>query len=293
MTDYHHDHVVVYAALGGSLRLASTLRAFVTDTITGDPVNVTQGAVTAAYVDVDTDGRATFTATTPNRLRLTSGATFIDVWPIEVSGPSDVTVAGLVGTASATRTALDGRYIPLFADPGADRILFWDDSAGAVAALAPSTGLVISGTNMTVRDASETQTGIVELATSAETITGTDTTRATTPAGVKAAAAPGAWTAPTLLNSWADFGSGYRTTAYRKTPTGDVELRGMVKSGTGVVFTLPTGHRPSAIELFGIAAAAGSAQVNIATSGDITVINYAAGGSNANVCLNGLKFSTL
>lgn len=110
MTDYHHDHVVVYAALGGSLRLASTLRAFVTDTVSGDPVNVTQGAVTAAYVDVDTDGRATFTATTPNRLRLTSGATFIDVWPIEVSGPTDAAVAGLVGTASATRTALDGRY---------------------------------------------------------------------------------------------------------------------------------------------------------------------------------------
>lgn len=35
------------------------------------------------------------------------------------------------------------------ADPGADRILFWDDSAGEIAWLNASTGLTISGTNMT------------------------------------------------------------------------------------------------------------------------------------------------
>lgn len=35
-------------------------------------------------------------------------------------------------------------------DPGADRILFWDDSAGAVAFLTASTGLTISGTNITI-----------------------------------------------------------------------------------------------------------------------------------------------
>lgn len=78
--------------------------------------------------------------------------------------------------------------ITSFADPNADRIVFWDDSAGAYAALTASTGLTISGTSMTVRTSSETQTGIVELATSAETLTGTDTTRAAHPAGVKAVA---------------------------------------------------------------------------------------------------------
>jgi hypothetical protein len=35
------------------------------------------------------------------------------------------------------------------ADPGADRIMFWDDSAGAVAFLTAGTGLSISGTTMT------------------------------------------------------------------------------------------------------------------------------------------------
>lgn len=78
------------------------------------------------------------------------------------------------------------------ADPNADRILFWDDSAGAYAYLTASTGLTISGTNMTVRTTSSTQTGIVELATDAETVTGTDTARATTPANITAKmAAPG------------------------------------------------------------------------------------------------------
>lgn len=77
-------------------------------------------------------------------------------------------------------------------DPNADRILFWDDSAGAVTWLTASTGLTISGTSMTVRTASASQTGIVELATNAETVTGTDTTRAVTPDGLTdRLAAPG------------------------------------------------------------------------------------------------------
>ena len=45
-----------------------------------------------------------------------------------------------------------------------------------------------TATAPTVRSASETQTGIVELATTVETTTGTDTARAVTPAGVKAVA---------------------------------------------------------------------------------------------------------
>lgn len=35
-------------------------------------------------------------------------------------------------------------------DPNADRILFWDDSAGAMTFLVPSTGITISGTNLSV-----------------------------------------------------------------------------------------------------------------------------------------------
>jgi hypothetical protein len=43
------------------------------------------------------------------------------------------------------------------ADPNADRILFWDDSAGSYAFLAPSTGISISTTNLAVDGATAAQ----------------------------------------------------------------------------------------------------------------------------------------
>lgn len=124
-----------------------------------------------------------------------------------VNVPVSVAEGGTGSTTAAdARTALglaigsdiqaydaDLAVIAGLADPNADRILFWDDSAGAYAYLTASTGLTISTTSMTVRSASATQTGIIEIATDAETVTGTDTGRATTPANITARlAAPGA-----------------------------------------------------------------------------------------------------
>lgn len=43
--------------------------------------------------------------------------------------------------------------IQQLADPGADRILFWDDSAGAAALLTVGTGLTLSGTTLASNDA--------------------------------------------------------------------------------------------------------------------------------------------
>lgn len=60
-------------------------------------------------------------------------------------------------------------------------------SAGDVEEITPSGGLALSAGNLTVVDASATVAGKVELATDAETQTGTDTARAVTPAGMKAA----------------------------------------------------------------------------------------------------------
>lgn len=62
-------------------------------------------------------------------------------------------------------------------DPNADRIAFWDDSAGVWQWLTASTGLTLSGTTLTVRTATTSLTGIVELATDTEFTTGTDATR--------------------------------------------------------------------------------------------------------------------
>lgn len=101
-----------------------------------------------------------------------SNTLFLDDIPDDISDLTGTMPLNRGGTGSA------------LTDPNADKMLFWDDSAGVVDFLTPSTGLTISGTNMTVRTSSATQTGIVELATDAETTTGTDTTRAITPANL-------------------------------------------------------------------------------------------------------------
>lgn len=92
-------------------------------------------------------------------------------------GPDD----NYVTDAEKVAIGTIGNKIDAIADPNADRILFWDDSAGAYAYLTASTGLTISTTSMTVRTSSATQTGIVELAIASEVDTGTDATRAITP----------------------------------------------------------------------------------------------------------------
>lgn len=96
----------------------------------------------------------------------------------------------------------DGGTGTSLTDPNADRILFWDDSAGVITWLTASTGLTITTTSITVRTASATQTGIVELATNAEAQTGTDTTRAVTPANL------GAWTGTTSITTLGTITSG-------------------------------------------------------------------------------------
>ena len=81
---------------------------------------------------------------------------------------------------------LIGRPAALTTDPNADRLIFWDDSASALAHLALGAPLNLSGTTMDVDSATATAEGVVELATSAETIAGTDAVRAVTPAGLAA-----------------------------------------------------------------------------------------------------------
>ena len=89
-----------------------------------------------------------------------------------------------VAKTTGLQTALDSK-ITGFVDPNADRIVFWDDSAGQYVALSLS-GLTITGTTLAVDAATATAAGKVELATDAEAVTGTDTTRALTPANLLA-----------------------------------------------------------------------------------------------------------
>ena len=53
------------------------------------------------------------------------------------------------------------------------------------------------------------------------------------------------WTAPALLNSWANYGAPFDPTGYQKVGR-VVYLRGLVSGGASgsVIFTLPAGYRP-------------------------------------------------
>jgi len=87
------------------------------------------------------------------------------------------------GVAAAIAAAGGG---PLFADPNADRIAFWDDSAGAFVALVHSAPLVITGTSLTIATATESAVGVQEFATAAETVTGSSNALSVHPAGLTA-----------------------------------------------------------------------------------------------------------
>lgn len=104
-----------------------------------------------------------------------------------------------------------------------------------------------------------------------------------------------AWTAPTLLNSWVNFGGSSQVAQYRK--IGDrVEIRGGVKSGTtNPIFNLPVGFRPPAsVAYLCPASVAGTAlaYVYVTATGDVTPSGYGTGGTNGYVDLAPISFST-
>lgn len=85
---------------------------------------------------------------------------------------------------------------------------------------------------------------------------------------------PTAWTAPSFLNSWVNFGGVYQVAQYRKI-NDMVYVRGLVKSGTitADMFVLPVGFRPPAGLILPTVAGNGSLNdvgyLEIATTGGI------------------------
>lgn len=98
------------------------------------------------------------------------------------------------------------------------------------------------------------------------------------------------WTAMTLSNSWVDFGAGYQGAEYMKDRMGFVHLRGLVKNGSSggaAITTLPSGYRPSAIELHASASNALFCLIEVTAAG---VVTCTAGGDTTWISLNGLTF---
>lgn len=62
----------------------------------------------------------------------------------------------------------------------------------------------------------------------------------------RAVAADSAWIAPTFAGTWANSATpGVSAAGYRMLSNNTVKLQGQVTSGTGLIFTLPAGYRPT------------------------------------------------
>lgn len=85
--------------------------------------------------------------------------------------------------------------------------------------------------------------------------------------------------APTLGNSWVNYGGIYNTAGYFKDACGVVHIRGLIKSGTltATAFTLPAGYRPAARMILSTAAGTGGSDVHgrldIDASGNVMPIS--------------------
>jgi hypothetical protein len=100
-----------------------------------------------------------------------------------------------------------------------------------------------------------------------------------------------AFIAPTLLNSWVNFGSGYSTAGYYKDKESVVHLKGLIKSGTTIqntqLFVLPFGYHPSETLVFTVASGDGTfGRINITPLGYVQFYS----GTNTYLSLDGISF---
>jgi hypothetical protein len=99
---------------------------------------------------------------------------------------------------------------------------------------------------------------------------------------------PEQFIAPTLLNSWTNFGSGYNPAGYYKDPFGIVHLRGVIQTGASpfIIFRLPAGYLPANQEMFSVTANNAYGRVDVLTTGDVQF----QAGNNTFVSLDGITF---
>ena len=100
-------------------------------------------------------------------------------------------------------------------------------------------------------------------------------------------------TAPTLLNSWVNYGGSRKVAGYYKDVIGIVHLEGVIASGTTTsptnIFTLPVGYRPTGGRVYFSTTSNGAhASGFIETTGLV----YFESGSNVAFSLNGISFRT-
>lgn len=101
------------------------------------------GSGTAATYDLTAAGKALLDDAAASNQRTTLG-----LGTIATQDANNVTISGGAVTGITDLALADGGTGASLVDPGADRIMFWDDSAGSVAFLTPGTGLTITTTTI-------------------------------------------------------------------------------------------------------------------------------------------------
>lgn len=100
------------------------------------------------------------------------------------------------------------------------------------------------------------------------------------------------WTAMTLTNSWANYGSGFAPAQYWKS-NGIVYAQGLIKSGTvgsgTPFFTFPAGYRPAAELQFTGNSSGGVADLRVLATGAAYVYSLYSG-TNASVSIANIRF---
>lgn len=96
------------------------------------------------------------------------------------------------------------------------------------------------------------------------------------------------WIAPTLINSWVNFGLSFNNAGYMKDSMGFVHLKGLIKSGTiaSAAFTLPVGYRPGADTAYPTNSNSAFGIIQVLANGNVIPLQ----GSNAFFYLEGITF---
>ena len=85
----------------------------------------------------------------------------------------------------------------------------------------------------------------------------------------------GAASEPGFSNSWAWWGAGHTTPAFRKHPSGLVEIKGLLAGGTinAAAFTLPAGYRPAVARIFAAVTDTGLGRLDINSIGTVVPVS--------------------
>lgn len=94
---------------------------------------------------------------------------------------------------------------------------------------------------------------------------------------------------PVFAGAWVNFDNAVvaERAAFWKNSSGNVILRGMVKTGSGLIFTLPVGFRPAGTRRFSVDGNSAYARINVEVDGDVILV---VGSGTTNLTLDGITF---